>query len=147
MCLNKKRQTTGSKRVRKEHYIHFCCIRLLFNMLYCLTALFASWFQRTFPVFFLICQSLWEQMTPRTWPIWTTGAWLARFMQGITKHRYIHKILDVGLIVLEFFYSIYSQWAIMTPRVWTILTPGAIWQDLCRGPLNIALYQIYKLWA
>ena len=21
------------------------------------------------------------------------------------------------------------------------------WQDLCKGPLDIALYQIYKLWA
>ena len=52
MCLNKKRQTTGSKRVRKEHYTHFCCIRLFVNMLYCLPELFASWFQRIFPVFF-----------------------------------------------------------------------------------------------
>ena len=52
MCLNKKRQTTGSKRVRKEHYIHFWCIRLFVNMLYCLPELFASWFQRIFPVFF-----------------------------------------------------------------------------------------------
>ena len=51
VCLNKKRQTTGSKRVRKEHYIHFCCIRLFVNMLYCLPELFASWFQRIFQLF------------------------------------------------------------------------------------------------
>ena len=24
---------------------------------------------------------------------------------------------------------------------------GLDWQDLCRGPLNIATYKIYKLWA
>ena len=35
MCLNKKSQTTGSKLVRKEHYITFCCIRWFVNMLYC----------------------------------------------------------------------------------------------------------------
>ena len=49
-------------------------------------------------------------------------------------------------MVLELL-SIYSQWKIMTPRVWTVWTPGHGWQDLCRGPLDIALYQIYKLWA
>ena len=87
-------------------------------MLYCLPKLFASWFQRIFPVFFLN-RSLWEQMTPRTLPIWTSGAWLARFMQGITKNWYIHNILDVGLMVLEGFFSFYSQWTIMTSRVWT----------------------------
>ena len=25
--------------------------------------------------------------------------------------------------------------------------PGLDWQDLCRGPLDIAKYQIYKQWA
>ena len=59
MCLNKKkRQTTGSKRVRKEHYIHFCCIRLFVNMLYCLPELFASWFQTIFPVFLNMSESM-----------------------------------------------------------------------------------------
>ena len=28
-------------------------------------------------------------------------AWLARFMQGITKYCYIHNIIDVGLMFLE----------------------------------------------
>ena len=91
MCLNKKkRQTTGSKRVRKEHYIHFCCIRWFVKMLFCLPELLASYFQRIFPAF--LNMSLWEQMTPghgqfgpqgHGWP-----GWLARFMQGITKHWY-----------------------------------------------------------
>ena len=58
MCLNKKRQTTGSKHVRKEHYIYFCSIRLFVNMLYCLPKLFASWFQRIFPVFFFKYESM-----------------------------------------------------------------------------------------
>ena len=71
-------------------------------MLYCLPELFASWFQRIFPVF--LNMSLWEQMTPKTWPTWTLGAWLARYMQGITKHLYIQNILDVGLMVLEVFF-------------------------------------------
>ena len=71
-------------------------------MLYCLPELFALWFQRIFPVFFNM--SLWDQMTPRTWPILTSGAWLARFMQGITKHCYIRNILDVGPMVLEVFF-------------------------------------------
>ena len=58
MCLNKKRQTTGSKHVRKEHYIHFCCIRSFVNMLYCLPELFASWFQRIFPFFLNMSESM-----------------------------------------------------------------------------------------
>ena len=35
----------------------------------------------------------------------------------------------------------------MAPSVWPVWTPGACWQDLCRGPQDIDLYQIYKLWA
>ena len=27
------------------------------------------------------------------------------------------------------------------------MTQGLDWQDLCRGPLHIATYSIYKLWA
>ena len=57
-------QTTGSKYVRKEHYISFCCIRWFVNMLYRLPKLLASWFQRIFPDFFFKNMSLWEQMTP-----------------------------------------------------------------------------------
>ena len=35
---------------------------------------------------FIIIMSLWEQMTPMKWPIWTHGAWLAGFTKGNTKH-------------------------------------------------------------
>ena len=44
-------------------------------------------------------------------------------MQEITKHLYIHNILDVGLMVLEEVFSIYSKWKIMTHRVWTNFDP------------------------
>ena len=84
MCLNKKRQTIGSKRVRKNITYIFVAkdyLSISYNAnLSCLTHGFSDFF----PVF--LNMRLWEQMTPRTWPIWTSGVWLARFMQGITKH-------------------------------------------------------------
>ena len=89
--------------------------------------------------------SLWEQMTPRTWPIWTSGAWLARFMQGITKHCYIRNILDVGPMVLEGFFPIYSQWTIMTPRVWTNFDPRGMVARIYVGDHWTLLYIKCKL--
>ena len=56
--------------------------------------------------------SLWEQ----AWPIWTPGAWLAIFMQEITKHCYILNIQAVGLMVLDFFPFIVNR--ILAPRAW-----------------------------
>ena len=124
MCLNKKRQTTGSKRVRKEHYIHFCCIRLFVNMLHCLPELFASWFQRIFPFFFFKYVKSMGANDPRTWQFWTSGAWLARFKMGSLNIDIYIIILDVGLMVLEnYFFPFYSQWTIMTPMVWTNFDP------------------------
>ena len=76
-------------------------------MLYCLPELFASWFQ-----------SLWEQMAPKIWPNWTSGAWLVRFMQGITQ-QYIR----CGPYGFRGFFSMYSQWTIMTLKVWTNFDP------------------------
>ena len=93
-------------------------------MLYCLPELFASWFQKIFQVFFFkyvrVYGSKWP---PRHGQFGPQGHGWQDFMQGITKHWYIHNILDVGLMVLESYFSIYSQWTIMTPRVWTNFDP------------------------
>ena len=35
----------------------------------------------------------------------------------------------------------------MTPVHSQFGPQGLDWQDLCRGPLSIATYQVYKLWA
>ena len=40
-----------------------------------------------------------------------------------------------------------SLWELMTPGAWPVGAQGLDWHDLCRGPLNIATYKIYKLWA
>ena len=53
----------------------------------------------------------------------------------------------MGLLVLEIFFPIYSQWKIMHPGYGQFGPQGHGWQNLCRGPLDIALYQIYKMWA
>ena len=47
MCLNQKdtKDTKGSKRVRKEHYITLCCVRYFVNMLYSLLKLFGEFRQ------------------------------------------------------------------------------------------------------
>ena len=39
--------------------------------------------------------------THRAWSIWTTGAWLAGFKKGTTKHCYIQNIEALGLLVSE----------------------------------------------
>ena len=52
-------------------------------------------------------------------------------------------------MVLECFFPIAVHGKSWPPR-WGQLGPqGQGWQDLCRRPLDIALYQIYlyKLWA
>ena len=33
-----------------------------------------------------------------------------------------------------------SLWELKITEAWPILTPGDGWQDLCRGPLDIATY-------
>ena len=98
MCLNKKRQTTGSKRVRKEHYLHFCCIRLFVNMVYCLPELFASWFQRIFPVFFK-----YECMGAKSREHGQFGP-QGHGQQDLCRGSLNIDILDVGLMVLEFIF-------------------------------------------
>ena len=47
--------------------------------------------EEDFFMFFPII-SLWELMSPRTWPIWTPGAWLAGFMQLTTYYCYVLNI-------------------------------------------------------
>ena len=55
--------------------------------------------EKIFEVFPFI--SLWELISPGTWPIWTLGAWLTGFVYETTKHSYILNILPLGLIVSE----------------------------------------------
>ena len=38
---------------------------------------------------------------PRTWPIWTPGAWLSGFIKKITYHCYTQNIKALGLMVSE----------------------------------------------
>ena len=75
---------------------------------------------------------------PRTPPIWTSGAWLARLCRGS-----LNNILDVGLMVLEVFFSIYSQWTIMTPRVWTNFDPRGMVGKIYVGDHWTLLYIKY----
>ena len=136
--LKSKRQTTGSKRVRKEHYITFCCVRWYTAYLSCCPHGF-----REFLEFFLKNMSLWEQKPPRH----------GQFRpQGHGKYDFCRGSLNITIYVLNIsrephsfrvLFSIYSQWKIMAPRVWPVWTPWACWQDLCRGPPDIALYQKY----
>ena len=51
-------------------------------------------------------------------------------------------------------FAIISLWELMSPWAWPIWTKGHGWQDLCRGPLNIAtskekifeVFPIVSLW-
>ena len=56
---------------------------------------------------------------PGAWPIWTTGAWLAGFIKGITKHCCTQNIKALGLMVSEkeifYVFPIVSLWELMTP--------------------------------
>ena len=44
-------------------------------------------------------------------------------------------------------FSHYNLWELMTPGRGQFGHQELDWQNLCRGPLNIATYSIYKLWA
>ena len=55
--------------------------------------------KKIFEVFSFI--SLWELISPATWPIVTLGAWLTGFVLKTTKHSYIHIFLPLGLIDSE----------------------------------------------
>ena len=72
-------------------------------------------------------------------------------MHGITSHCFIVNKQAVALMVLKkfFFYSrIISLWEPINPAGGGQFGPqGLDLQALCRGPLDIATYQIYKLWA
>ena len=72
---------------------------------------------------------------PRAWPIWTTGACLAGFMQGTTKQCYILNIQALGLVISEkkifsYFPHYKPMVEIDAPGAWQILAPGQSWQDL-----------------
>ena len=63
---------------------------------------------------------------PRTWPIQTSGAWLVRFMQGITKYFYILNTGFRGFVI-----RLLSVEDNGTQSVASFGPQGHGWQDLC----------------
>ena len=67
----------------------------------------------------------------------------------ITKHRYTQNIKALGRMVSEktivYVLPIVSIWALISPGRNKFGLQGHVWQDLCRVPLNIGTYQIYRL--
>ena len=56
------------------------------------------------------------------WPVWTPGAWLAEFIQAISKYCYTHNMQALDLMVSEkkfvfYVFPIVSLWELMTPGV------------------------------
>ena len=77
-----------------------------------------------------------DKDSPWVWPIWTPGAWLAGFINVITKHCCTQNIKALGLMVSEKifpFSSIVSLWELMTPWLRPIWTPGAWLAGFIKG--------------
>ena len=80
----------------------------------------------------------------------TPGAKLAEFMLGTTKHYYKHKYFSCGPLAFRDCFKSFSHYnpnGANDPCCIPIQTTEAllVGRDLCRGPLDIAIYQIYNL--
>ena len=91
-------------------------------------------------------------MTPGMWSVWTPGALLAGFMLGTTKQCYILYIRSGPHGFREeyflFCFSHYKSMGVHDSLGRGKFGPqGFDWPALCKGPMNITTYKIYKLWA
>ena len=92
--------------------------------------------------------NLCELKTTCAWTILTPGVCFVGFILGtlvITKYISCGPWFQSRICIKV--YSIISLWKILIP--WrSQFGPQALdMQDLCRGPLDSATYQLYKLWA
>ena len=63
-------------------------------------------------------------MTPRAWPIWTSGTWLVGFMWDTTKHCYIRNIIyKLWVSEEDLFFLVFSHYKSNEPRDLTNLDP------------------------
>ena len=94
-----------------------------------------------FKVFRII--SLWKLLIPVAEPIL-----IDRVYEGDHKILLRTTYFSCGPHVFREEFSHFNSMETHDPWDRASLEPrGLDWQDLCRGPLDIATYQIYRLWA